>query len=259
MAHATAQTGAVGAPVGVAATPLAEQVRTALGTGSRGRSGRGHFGRSAITDCSGPAAVDAGTGSLKHYSDELKQLDAIARETVRQSQIIDSFQKQKEAARAALTAFHDLAEQIKALEAQAAAASTPEEVAEVTSKLADARRRLGSVEGGTGLAAKAREEIEAFAREEAAINAIGVAASKVTQAMRELTNVAVSTSAERQNIAAKDKIALDAEADAIIANAPRRLQRRTCPHSGVGGRSSYISHRTGSGGGRGWSRRSCGR
>ena len=219
MAHATAQTGAVGAPTGGVATPLAEQVRTALGVAPGAAAGGGTLGGLQSQIVAVQAAVDAGTGSLKHYSDELKQLDAIARETVRQSQIIDSFQKQKEAARAALTAFHDLAEQIKTLEAQAAAASTPEEVAEVTSKIADARRRLGSVEGGTGLAAKARDEIEAFAREEAAINAIGVAASKVTQAMRELTNVAVSTSAERQNISAKDKTALDAEADAIINRA----------------------------------------
>ena len=163
--------------------------------------------------------MTAGTGAIKNYSDELKRLDTVARETVRQSQIIDSFQKQKEVAQAALTAFHDLAEQIKALEAQAAAATTPEEVAEVTSKITAARRRLGSVEEGTGLAAAARKEVEALTQEEAALNAIGVTAGRVEAAMRELTNVAVSTSAERQTILDKERIANQAAADEAIRRA----------------------------------------
>jgi hypothetical protein len=221
MGHAAAQAGAVGAPVTLPATPLAEQVRTALGTAPGAAAGGGTLGGLQSEIAAITAAINTGAGAAKNYSEELKRLDAVARETVRQSQIIDSFQKQKEAARAALTAFHDLAEEIKALEAEAAKATTPEDVAEVTSKINAARRRLGSVEDGTGLAAQARKEIEAFEQEAAAVNALGIATDRVTAAMRELTNVAVSTSAERQTIMDKERLGIEASADAIIANARR--------------------------------------
>jgi hypothetical protein len=221
MARARTQTAAVGAPVTLPATPLAESVRTALGTAPGAAAGGGTLAGLQSEIAGVTTAVTAGTGAVTHYADELKRLDAISRETVRQSQIIDSFQKQKEAARATLTAFHDLAEEIKRLEAEANKAQTPDQLAEVTSKITDARRRLGSVESGTGLAAKAREEIEAFEREVQALNAIGVATDRVTAAMRELTAVAVSTSAERQTIMAHEKANTDATVDGILANARR--------------------------------------
>jgi hypothetical protein len=229
LARARAAVGAVGTPLATPATPLAETVRTALGTGPGSLAGGGTLGGLQSEIAAITASVDTGAGAIKHYSDELKRLDAVSREVVRQSQIIDSFQKQKEASRAALTAFHDLAEEIKKLEAEAGKAETPDQLAEVTSKIADARRRLGSVEGGTGLAAAAREEVEAFTKEEVALNAIGVTADRVSAAMRALTAVAVSTSAERQTIMAHEKANLDANVDAILARTAALARTGTAP------------------------------
>ena len=218
-ASAAAGAGALGQPVALPATTLAAQVRTALAGGPGAGVGVGDLGglQSEIGRIS--ASVITGRADVSSYTQELKNLDAVSREVVRQSQIVDSFQKQQKAAREALLAVRDAATELRRLEDAAKSASTPEQLSEVTSAIAAQRRKIGSVDDGTGLLGNARAQQEALALEQAALTKIGIGADEVSDAMRRLTAVAVETSTTRQAIINRERAAFDATADDIIRRA----------------------------------------
>lgn len=218
LANAASQTGVLGRQVPLPAPTLAAQVREALATPSSPGTGIGDLTglQSEVARIS--AVVTSGGASIRSYADELRALDAVSREVVRQSQIVDSFQKQDKAARDAVQAVAAAVAELKNLEA-AAKNSTPDNLSEVTSAIARKNQQIGSIESGTGLTANARAQQEALAREAAALQAIGTTANGVGDAMTRLTGVAVATSQTRQDILAKERVATEATINDITARA----------------------------------------
>lgn len=218
-ANAAAGAGALAAPVALPAPTLAAQVKAALAGGPGAATGAADLAGLQAEIARITTAVTTGGTAVGSYTRELKDLDAVSREVVRQSQIVDSFQKQEKATRAALLAVRDAAEELRRLEAVAKGATTPEQLSEVTSAVNAQRKKLGSVDEGTGLLGEARAQQEAFAREQAALNAIGVSATGVQGAMQALTTVAIDTSIQRQAILDNERKHFDTTADDIIRRA----------------------------------------
>lgn len=218
LANAASQTGALGAPVAVAAPTIASQVRTALAPPPGPGADLSSLGglQSELTRIA--SGVTAAGGGIHGYTQELKNLDAVSRELVRQSQIVDSFQKQDRAARDAVAAFRDAVLELHNLEL-AARNATPENLSEVTSQIAAKNRQIGSIESGSGLAAQARTAQEALAKETLAVNAIGLAADEARAAETRLTASAIAASEIRKEALVREKAAADAEVAATLARA----------------------------------------
>lgn len=219
VAHAASQTALLGAPVNSPAPTLAAQVRSLVAPPSAPGTGQTDLVGLQLRIAKIEAKTKDAASGFKEYTQGLKDLDNVSREVVRQSQIVDAFQKQAKAAREALLAVRDAAEELKRLEAVAAQAKTPEQVSEVTSAIQAQRRKIGSVSEGTGLLGDARAQQEALAREQAALASIGVGADEVSGAITKLTQVAISTSTTRTDILRREKATFDATADDIVRRA----------------------------------------
>lgn len=215
-ASASGAAGVAAAPGTVPATSLAENVRTALAGGPGAGVGIGDLGGLQSKIAALQLVMATASSGTAAYTQGLKELDAVSREVVRQSQIVDSFQRQKVAASEAVQAVSDALAELQRLGEQAARASTDAEVSEVTSAINAQKRKIGSLSEGSGLLGGARAQQDALAIETAALEKIGITADHVGDAMHDLTSVAVQTSTVRANALKAERADLSATADEIL-------------------------------------------
>lgn len=203
-ARVAGQTAALGRPTAPAAPTLAETVRGTLatppgpGTGTSNLTGL----QSEVARIS--ASLTSGSGSIEQYSAALRALDAVANETFRQSKIVDSFIAQRTATEAAIQTYKEAEAELLRLKDSLNGVADKEELSEVTSQIAALQKRIGS-EGGNGLAAAVRSNVDALETERAKLASIGVAMTDVTEATNKLTQVAVQAADARTQALARER------------------------------------------------------
>jgi len=222
-ADAASRAGALGVPVPSPAPTLAARVQAGLvPPPSPGTTPADLAGLQSAVFKVHSTLYSAGAG-VDEYTQGLKRLDVASRELGRQSQIVDSFARQKAAADAARKAFDDVVAEIARLEASAKTITNPDQLSEVTSRTTALRRSVDP------LANRAQQEREALAAEEAALNKIGVTVGTLDDALIRYTNLAVTTSRLRREALALEKTALDAQVDARV----RAASSLTAPVAGT--------------------------